>query len=112
MTMYKPGRPHKYTPSTGTGSKPPAKPGEYRIRDSKGVIIYVGETNNLERRTKEHSRKGKLTDKRAEGGSIEWKVADGRSTSRTRRIHERQKIEQHTPSMNKSSGGEGRIAKH
>lgn len=39
---------------------------------------------------------------------FEYKVADGRSTSKTRRVHEKQKIEQHKPSLNKSKGGEGR----
>ena len=43
--------------------------------------------------------------------TYEWKEADGRSTSKTRRVHEQQKIEQHRPTLNKSIGGEGRIAK-
>ena len=109
MSIYKPGRPAKYNPTTGTGSKPPAAPGEYRIRDADGAISYIGETNNLARRAAEHVRSGKLpTGER--GGTIEFKVADGRSTSRTRRLHERQKIEQHQPPLNKSKGGEGRPA--
>ena len=44
------------------------------------------------------------------GLTFEYKVADGRSTSKTRREHEKQKIEQHKPSLNKSKGGEGRKA--
>lgn len=36
MGIYKPGRPNKYNPSTGGGSKPPSSPGEYRIRDNSG----------------------------------------------------------------------------
>ena len=51
MSAYKPGRPNKYNPSTGEGQKPPAKPGEYRIRNSSGEITYIGETNNIARRT-------------------------------------------------------------
>ena len=47
MSIYKPGRPSKYNPSTHTGSEPPAKPGEYRIRDKEGKLTYIGETNNL-----------------------------------------------------------------
>ena len=97
---YKPGRPTKYNPTTGAGTKPPAKPGEYRIRQADGTISYIGETCNLARRTAEHRR----------GGTIEYQVADGRTTSRTRREHERQKIAQHQPSQNRSGGGEGRIA--
>lgn len=106
MPPYKPGRPKKYTPATGTGTRPPALPGEYRIRDGQGEISYIGETNNLARRTAEHVRSGKLS----EDGAIEYKVADGRSTSRTRREHERLKIAQHQPPLNRSGGGEGRPA--
>lgn len=106
MSIYKPGRPSKYVPATGEGIRPPKKPGEYRIRDTAGTIQYVGETCNLDRRMHEHVRTGKL----AEGWSIECKVADGRSTSATRRQHEQAKIEQHQPPLNKSKGGEGRPA--
>ena len=105
---YKPGRPTKYNPTTGAGTKPPAKPGEYRIRQADGTISYIGETCNLARRTAEHRRSGKLP-VGAGGGTIEYQVADGR-TSRTRLEHERQKIAQHQPSQNRSGGGEGRIA--
>ena len=45
MSVYKPGRPSKYNPSTQIGSKPPASPGEYRIRNKQGEITYIGETN-------------------------------------------------------------------
>lgn len=107
MSIYKQGRPTKYNPSTGTGHKPPAKPEEYRIRDQDGNITYVGETNCGSRRMDEHRRLGKLLD----GHTFEFKSADGRSTSRTRREHEQQKIRQHTPPLNKSKGGEGRNAK-
>ena len=44
------------------------------------------------------------------GGTLEWKTADGRSTSRTRRQHEQAKIARHDPPLNRSIGGEGRIA--
>ena len=105
MGIYKPGRPSKYNPSTG-GSKPPSSPGEYRIRDNSGQMCYIGETCDLNRRANEHRRTGKLT----EGSTFEYKVADSRSTSATRREHERSKIAQHNPTINRSSGGEGRIA--
>lgn len=110
MTIYKPGRPSKYNPSTKSGKKPPAKPGEYRIRDNKGQITYVGETCNLSRRLYQHKHNGKMSGGRNEGGTFEWKVADGRTSSATRREHERQKIKQHNPEMNCSKGGEGRVA--
>lgn len=111
MGIYKPGRPNKYNPTSKTGSKPPEKPGEYRIRDNKGDITYVGETNNLKRRMNQHLYNGKMSDGKNEGGSFEWKTADGRSSSATRREHERRKIKQHSPKLNRSKGGEGRIAK-
>ncbi len=44
------------------------------------------------------------------GYTFEWKKADGRSTSNTRREHEQKKIAQHNPPLNKSKGGEGRKA--
>lgn len=110
MAIYKRGRPTKYNPTTGSGTKPPAKPGEYRIRDESGSITYIGETSNLARRTGQHMRSGKLPVGPGQSGTIEYKLADGRSTSNTRREHERQKIAQHNPPLNKSMGGEGRPA--
>ena len=111
MSTYKSGRPTKYNPSTGKGTKPPTKPGEYRIRDDNGTITYIGETNNLARRTNEHLRSGKLPSGNNCNSTIEYKVADGRSTSKTRRQHEQSKIAQHQPELNKSKGGEGRPAR-
>lgn len=110
MSMYKPGRPSKYNPTTQSGSKPPAKAGEYRIRDREGNITYIGETSNLQRRMNQHLYNGKMSGGQNEGGTFEWKLADGRSSSATRREHERRKIEQHSPSLNRSRGGEGRVA--
>ena len=106
MSIYKPGRPVKYDPFTNAGTRPPALPGEYRIRDASGNILYIGETNDLSRRMEEHIRSGKL----AAGCTFEHQVADGRSTSRTRREHEQEKIKQHQPLLNRSKGGEGRPA--
>lgn len=60
MGTYKSGRPTKYNPSSGSGTKPPSKAGEYRIRNEAGDIVYIGETNNLNRRMNEHIRSGKL----------------------------------------------------
>jgi excinuclease UvrABC nuclease subunit len=110
MSIYKPGRPFKYDPNTGNGHEPPKKPGEYRIRYNSGDIVYIGETCNLYRRMKEHMHKNKLPVGGDFKSSIEYKVADGRSTSSTRREHEQQKIKQHKPLLNRSKGGEGRPA--
>ena len=109
MPPYKKGRPFKYRPSTKEGTKPPHKAGEYRIRDDDGNIVYIGETNDLARRTNEHIRSGKLPQNSK--STIEFKIADGRSSSHTRRQHEQEKIKQHHPSLNKSRGGEGRPSK-
>lgn len=107
MGIYGPGRPRKYDPFTGTGHKPPSSPGEYRMRPAGGAIVYVGETCSIQRRMREHIRSGKLKP----GYTLEYQVADGRSSSRTRRAHEQAKIAQHSPILNRSAGGEGRIAK-
>ena len=107
MSIYKAQRPFKYSPFTKKGTKPPSKPGEYRIRDKDGILCYIGETCDLSRRMREHKRTGKLMPE----GFFEFMIADGRSTSVTRRKHEQEKIRKHKPLFNRSSGGEGRIAK-
>lgn len=108
MGIYKPGRPLTYNPGKGTGRKPDNVPGEYRIRNEKGKIKYIGESNNLLRRTNQNINLGRLS---VDGkDTLEYKVADGRSTSKTRRLHERMKIKQHAPELNRSKGGEGRVA--
>lgn len=111
MSAYRPGRPFKYCPETNQGSRPPSVPGEYRIRSQSGALLYVGETCDLNRRMREHVRSGKLPTGAGGQGTFEYMVADGRSTSRTRRAHERAKIAQHNPPLNRSKGGEGRPAK-
>ena len=110
MGIYKPGRPAKYVPSTRTGRRPPEKPGMYRICNAQGAILYIGETCNLARRTREHVRSGKISTTQTAPDFVEYKVADGRSSSCTRRLHEQQKIAKHHPPLNRSKGGEGRIA--
>ena len=107
MGIYKPGRPHKYRPDTDKGIEPPHRPGEYRIRDDQNKVIYIGESNDLKSRMYEHIHSGKLQS----GYSLEYQRADGRSSSQTRRQHEREKIAQHDPKLNRSRGGEGRKAK-
>ena len=110
MGIYKPGRPRKYVPATKTGSAPPQEPGMYRIRNAKGVIVYIGETCNLARRIREHVRSGKISVSRRASSTVEYKIADSRSDSYTRRLHEQKKIAKYKPPLNKSKGGEGRIA--
>ena len=105
------GQTPKIRPNDQKWEKPPKEPREYRIRDDSGKIIYIGETNNLERWMHEHIRSGKLKTGEESKGTVEYQLADKRSTSVTRCLHERAKIKQHDPALNKSKGGEGRSAK-
>ncbi len=99
MGIFNRGRPSRQSP--------PKAPGEYRIRDKDtGKIKYIGETNNLSRRVKEHNR-GSFPSK---DNVAEWQRADRDSTSQERRLHEKRKIDQHQPPMNQRRGGGGRIA--
>ncbi len=105
MGTFKQGRPHEYDPQTGDGTRPPSgSNGLYYIREYEtGRVDYVGE-GNINHRTNAHIRSGKLTPNHY----ISYKVADSRSTSGTRRYAEKIKIKEHSPSLNKSKGGEGR----
>lgn len=79
----------------------------FRNRDT-GDIDYIGETSNLKRRIGEHLRSDRSVS--PDTHHEEWQVADGRSSSRTRRAHEMDKIDQHKPRLNKRRGGGGRRA--
>ena len=97
--LYKKGRPSK--------QETPEKPGEYRWRNKEtGGIDYLGETNNLKRRMTEHERSAKPVNR--DTHDFELKQADGRFSVDKRRDHEREKIEQHNPPLNKRAGGGGR----
>jgi len=52
----------------------------------------------------EHIQTGKIMP----GFAFDFMIADGRSTSRTRREHESQKIDIHNPPLNQRRGGGGR----
>lgn len=97
-SLYKQGRPSK--------QDPPKAAGEYRIRDKEtNQIVYCGETNNLDRRCREHEYSGKL-DRMTQ--DFEWKVADKRFGVDARRAHECAKLKQHQPTLNQRAGGGGR----
>ena len=99
MGIFRRGRPNRQSP--------PSKPGLYRFVDKlTGTIDYIGETSDLNRRIGEHFRSSKPIS--PETHHAEWQGADGRSTSRTRRQHERFKIDQANPPMNRRGGGGGR----
>ncbi len=102
MSIYKPGRPSR--------QEPPNTEGEYRWvnKDTKD-IDYIGETSDLDRRKAEHERSEKPVS--SDTHHFEWQKADGRSTSNTRRDHEREKIKEHNPPLNQRAGGGGRKAK-
>ena len=101
MGIFKRGRPSRKEPSE--------KPGEYYFRNkTTKKVDYVGETNNLKRRKKEHTDSGKLDQNEH---WFESKEADGRSSSRTRREHEKSKIDRHKPRLNMRRGGGGRKAR-
>jgi hypothetical protein len=92
------------------GEKPPAKPGAERYVSKKtGEVVYQGESSNLRVRiAKQKSAKMPYT---RGNYQPQYKVADGRSTSKTRRQHEARKIKQKKPRFNQRAGGGGRPAK-
>ena len=97
------------------GGRLAGRAGEYRMRakcEEGGAVVYSGEADKFGRRLNEHMRRGKLKDAAPGSCVVEYKEADGRSTSRTRREHERRKIAQHSPALNLSRGGEGCPAKN
>lgn len=107
MALYKPGRPTEVHPldPNETRSIPKAK-GEYRIiNGDTREVMYVGVTNNLSRREREHERTGKIN---SDNSIFAYKVADGRASQSRINDHERAKIEQHNPPLNQRAGGAGR----
>ena len=104
--VYRPGR---YT-NVKPGEKVPTKPGAERYVSKKTKkVVYQGESSNLRSRiSKQKSDKMPYT---RGNYQAQYKVADGRSTSNTRRKHEEAKIQQHRPKFNKRAGGGGRKAK-
>ena len=111
MTLYKPGRPTEYHPLDKNDTKaPPKAKGEYRILDSETKSIkYIGVTNDLDRRMKEHIRSGKINE---ENDIFAYKTADGRASQTRLNDHERKKINKHDPELNQRAGGAGRPYKH
>ena len=101
MSIFRRGRPSRKDPPNG--------PGIYRFRNKlTGEIDYIGEAADIARRIVTHLRSTKPVS--LDTHHVEWQAADGRSTSRTRREHERVKINKHKPRLNKRGGGGGRRA--
>jgi GIY-YIG catalytic domain-containing protein len=101
------GRPRRIYPDTDDIANIPDLSGEYRIYTATGVSKYVGETSNLRRRISQHVADGMI---RA-GQYVDYLVADGRSSSATRRVHESDSIEKKRPTTNQRRGGGGRRAR-
>lgn len=107
MALYKPGRPTEVHPLDPNEKKsiPKAK-GEYRIINGETrEVMYVGVSNNLNRREREHERTGKIN---SNNNIFAFKTADGRASQSRINDHERRKIEQHDPILNQRAGGAGR----
>ena len=109
MGTYSRGPFNKYDLQSGKGTKPPRKPGAYRIaeKETRG-FIYEGESVSIARRMYEQKVAGKLDPTKH---VFLHKAADGRSTSSTRRAVESIHIIKHQPQVNKRNGGGGRPAK-
>lgn len=105
---YGRGRPFRFEPLTGSGPIPPSEPGMYYVRNSENEIQYIGETNDLRRRLGEHQRAGRILP----GDTLDYKLARQDSCSKTRRVVETVKIQQHRPPRNRRAGGGGRPASH
>ncbi|OHB54548.1 MAG: hypothetical protein A2173_01225 [Planctomycetes bacterium RBG_13_44_8b] len=99
-----PGRPFRYDPFSGDGAAPPNEPGVYFVHDKVNKRVYIGETNNLIRRVKEHIQTGKIH----QGEKVDYKIANKGSSYEIRRSIETQKIQYHKPQRNQRSGGGGR----
>ena len=105
MQIYKPGRPKEHRPLDGyLGCIPKAK-GEYRILSKDREVMYVGVSNNINRRVKEHIKSGKIN---SDNPIVAFKKADGRAGQSRLNDHERKKIKQHSPKLNQRAGGAGR----
>lgn len=105
MALYRRGRPNKYNPMTYQGTPPPPVVGEYRIRYKYGNLKYLGITNNLSRRMREHISSGKIS---ADAPTFEWMPALPGTPYSDIRKHEQEKIRILKPDANINNGGGGR----
>ncbi len=104
-SIFGPGRMNRYNSQDGSGSKPPEEAGLYYIRDKDKNVQYIGLTNNLRKRERQHEKTQKINEDRP---YFDYHVAnDGISYDDLRR-EERRKIRKYNPPLNRSHGGEGR----
>ena len=106
MSLYNSGRAKELHPLRDNGQRPPKAKGEYRILDeTTKKPVYIGVTNNLDRRMHEHIHSGKLS---GNNSIFAYKVADSAASHQQLNDHERMKIKKHSPTLNKRAGGAGR----
>lgn len=88
--------------------KVPSLPGKERyVSKRTGKSVYDGTTNNLKQRTgKQKKSKEPFTTGNYE---LQFKVADHRSTDKTRKADEKLVIERKQGKFNQKSGGGGRL---
>ncbi len=99
------GRPNKYDAILQEGRDPPPAPGLYQYRNEiTGGVDYVGETNDLRRRTNQHRQQGHFGAEH----TLEWRESVPSSTCAERREDEKRLIKKHKPKLNKTGGGNGR----
>ncbi len=86
--------------------KLPEAMGIYRIKHRKtGLIEYIGQTNNLKRRAREHERDGRY---KSIVHTIEYGIASKNTTRDDLLKTEKKHIKKHKPKQNKTIGGNGR----
>jgi hypothetical protein len=108
MPAFRPGRPNEVNPWNLSRSYVPHAPGWYRfVQKGTQTVERAGEASDLARRIGDHRREGTIP----RDSYITYKIADGRSTSRTRRLTERRHIERYNPRLNRRAGGGGRHAR-
>jgi len=106
MSTYKPGRYKK-----AKNHKVPNLPGKERYVSKKtGKSVYDGTTHDLKERTaKQKQQKKPFTNGHYE---LQFKVADHRSTDKTRKADEKKVIGRKQGKFNQNGGGGGRIPKN
>lgn len=84
----------------------PEKPGLYRhINKDNDRVEYIGQTNNIKRRNREHELKGKLN---LSTQKVAYAVAHSDADRQKWCDAEKQHIEKHNPPGNQYKGGNGR----
>jgi hypothetical protein len=86
------------------GWSPPDEPGRYAFRSVvDGVLLYVGQTDRLRTRLRQHQRAGRFA-----GCLFEYQVAPPGCAKHDLCASERARIEKHRPPLNLNGGGGGR----